>query len=154
MRRGQAMIETVFAVIIVTGILLVAWLFSEMLAARLFAEHAAARAARARTVGFNAFMCQKTARAALIPAAGRRLWPTGTDVDVARLVPDYLASETGGRARGVLDYARWATTRLSLQEDATRVRSEVRLETEEDWAMDGRSEIEAHAPFYMNFQGR
>ena len=154
MRRGQAMIETVLAVIAVTGILLLALRFSDMLAARIFLDHAAARGARARTVRFNNFMCLKSARAAMIPAAGARTWPTGTHGDETWLVPDYLASETAGHARGILDYARWDTTALTLGEDATTVRASLLMRTEDGWNMDGKAEIEAHAPFYMDFQGR
>lgn len=69
------MIETCF-VIFITG-LIFAGLFqvSQLFAAREILGHAAARAARARTVGFNAWMVRKAARVAAIPNAGRMLVP-------------------------------------------------------------------------------
>ena len=154
MRRAQAMIETVFAVVIVTGILLLALTFSEMLSVRIFLDHAAARAVRSRTVGFNNFMCLKSARAAMIPVSGEKLWPIGTTGDETWLIPDYLASENGARARGILEYARWGATSLNLGDGLTTLSAALRMQTEDNWAMDGAAEIEAHAPFYMNYQGR
>ena len=74
-RRGQAMIETVIAVLIVTFAFLVLFRLSQMLMGKIMLEHAAMRVARARAVGFNDFMCIKAARVASIPAAGKRVWP-------------------------------------------------------------------------------
>ncbi len=154
MRRAQAMIETVFAVIIVSGILVLALTFSEMLDARIFLDHAAARAVRARSVGLNNYMCLKSARVAMMPVAGKRLWPTDFSGDETYLVPDYLASENPAYARGILDYARWGSTNLQLTDGSTTISASLRMATEDDWAMDGAGNIEAHAPFYMNFQGQ
>jgi hypothetical protein len=44
-------------------------------------DHAAARAARARTVGFNQWMVKKAMRVAAIPNAGRLLEPASISVD-------------------------------------------------------------------------
>lgn len=63
-------------------ILVVCLLFAGMvelarvLAAREILHHAAARGARARTVGFNWWMVEKAIRVAAIPNAGRMLEPT------------------------------------------------------------------------------
>lgn len=154
MRRAQAMIETVIAVLIVTGILLVALTFSEMLSARIFLDHAAARAVRARTVGLNNYMCLKSAQVAMIPVAGKCLWPTDYTGDGTWLVPAYLASENPAYARGILEYARWGTSSLRLTDGSSAINAALRMQTEDDWAMDGAAAIESHAPFYMDFQGR
>lgn len=154
MRRAQAMIETVFAVLIVTGILLVALTFSEMLSARIFLDHAAARAVRARTVGLNNYMCLKSAQVAMIPVAGKCLWPTDYEGDGTYLVPAYLASENPAYARGILEYERWGTSRLRVLDGLSATTAELRMQTQDDWAMDGAAAIETHAPFYMDFQGR
>ena len=146
MRRAQAMIETVFAVLIVTGILLVALTF--------FLDHAAARAVRARTVGLNNYMCLKSAQVAMIPAAGKCLWPTDYEGDGTYLVPAYLASENPAYARGILEYERWGTSRLRILDGLSATTAELRMQTQDDWAMDGAAAIETHAPFYMDFQGR
>ncbi len=73
--RGQALIES-FLVILVVGLLLfgllqVALVFN----AREILHHSAARAARARTVGFNAWMVDKALRVAAIPNSGALLEP-------------------------------------------------------------------------------
>ena len=61
-RAGQAAVETVIAVLIVTSIFLVLFRLSHLLTGKILAEHAAMRVARARAVGFNDFMCRKAAR--------------------------------------------------------------------------------------------
>ena len=47
--------------------------YANLLSAKLVLEHAAARAARARTVGLNHWMVVKSARAAAIPVSGKCL---------------------------------------------------------------------------------
>ena len=74
MKRAQAMFETLIAVLVIMLIFTGAFRISRMLAARTVLDYAAARAARAKAVGFNDFMCVKSARAAMIPVAGKRLW--------------------------------------------------------------------------------
>ncbi len=79
--RGQAMIETLFVVLILClaffGLLQVAMVFQadEVL------HHSAARANRARSVGFNGWMVRKAQRVAAIPNSGKMLEPVlGTPV--------------------------------------------------------------------------
>lgn len=55
---------------------------SHLFAAREILHHAAARAARARTVGFNQFMVNKAARVAAIPVAGKMLEPAFVNEDM------------------------------------------------------------------------
>lgn len=79
-------------------------------------RHAAARAARARTVGFNHWMVTKVMRAAAIPNAGRMLQPQETFVDarlrnaVGTLGPgalwDWTLATTPDTSRAVFERAR------------------------------------------------
>jgi hypothetical protein len=74
-RSGQAMIESVFVIILASLCFLAVFQYAKLYADKAVLEHAAARAARSRTVGFNRFMVEKSARVAAIPASGRRLVP-------------------------------------------------------------------------------
>ena len=69
------MVETVLAVLVVSAVFFGLFRLSRLLTGKILLEHAAMRVARARAVGFNDFMCRKTARVAVIPVAGKRLWP-------------------------------------------------------------------------------
>ncbi|MGI5868594.1 MAG: TadE/TadG family type IV pilus assembly protein [Kiritimatiellia bacterium] len=77
-RSGQAALETFIVVFIVClllfGLLQAAMVFS----GREVLHHAAARAARARAVGFNDWMAFKAMRVASIPNSGRMLEPAFT----------------------------------------------------------------------------
>ena len=123
--RGQAMIETVLAVLVISFAFLALFRLSHMLTGKILVEHAAMRVARARSVGFNDFMCEKTARVAVIPVAGRRLWPDGWRFDDPRelsRVPIYMRSADGAIARGVLEYDGWS--RLAVEPgDGTDVKT-------------------------------
>jgi len=74
-RAGQSLIESClvigFACLLLFGLLQISQLF----AAREVLYHAAARGARAKTVGFNRWMVTKAVRVGAIPNAGRMLVP-------------------------------------------------------------------------------
>ena len=148
MKRAQAMIETVFAVVFLTALFLVLMQLSRMLQARIMLDHAAARAARAKAVGFNDFMCLKTARVAVIPVAGKRLWPTDekftTGNELAR-VRTYLESPDAARANGLLDYENWKTLSVDAGDGGQSV---VNLKT--GWfKVEGKAGIEDGYTYYM-----
>ncbi len=156
MKRAQAMIETVFAVVFLTALFLVLMQLSRMLQARIMLDHAAARAARAKAVGFNDFMCLKSARVAMIPVAGERVWPAEGDWSEAARVPAYLEAENEGRARGILEYEHWRTTSIDVWSGGgigSTARADILMATE-DFRMDGKAEVESHYPLYMYDQGR
>lgn len=164
MRRGQAMVETVLAVIFITFVFLGLFQVSQLLSARIMLDHAAARAARAKAVGFNDFMCLKTARVAMLPVAGRRLWPQDERVDEASRVPIYLCTDNEAIARGVLEYDRWHDLDFSVRSGmgiSPVAESEVRMgvrnllsrDEEATFGMSGASEMESHFPYYMQDQG-
>lgn len=153
MRRGQAMLETVLAVIFITTIFLTLFSFSRKLTSKTVLDYAAARAARAKAVGFNDYMCLKTAHVAAIPVSGRMVWPQGiNDIDERARVPLYLAAEYEGVARGILEYEYWKSAAINVKVDKGAmplVSSDIVLENEE-FRMKGESSIEAHYPLYMN----
>ena len=156
MRCGQAMIETVLAVLFITFLFLITYRVERMLSARILLDHAAARAARAKAVGFNDYMCRKTARVAAIPVAGRRLWPADGGFDEVSRVPIYLSTENEALARGVLEYEGWRTMGIDVSSGgglSASVESTVRMRTD-DFDMEGAAAVESHFPFYMNDQGR
>ncbi len=74
-RRGASLIEACLALALICLVFLGMFQVSRVLAARDILNHAAARAARARTVGFNTWMVFKVARVAAIPNAGRMIEP-------------------------------------------------------------------------------
>lgn len=74
-RAGQALIETCVVVLLVSLLFAGVLQVSQLLAGKAVMQHAASRAARARTVGFNRWMVAKCARVAAIPNAGRLLEP-------------------------------------------------------------------------------
>lgn len=127
-RSAQAYLESLLAVLV-----LVFLIFGALQVALLFGEsavmhHAAARAARAKAVGFNDWMALKAARVASIPVSGRL---SGDSLDFAKAsggeaafekarIPEYLAAENHARASYILDYEEWNGGRLSLSESGGR----------------------------------
>jgi hypothetical protein len=81
LRAGQSLIETCLVLgmicLIFMGLLQIADLF----AAKEVLNHAAARGVRAKTVGFNWWMVEKSIRVASIPNAGKLTEPAFENVD-------------------------------------------------------------------------
>ena len=142
------MLETVLAVLCITFVFLVLFNLSHMLMGKILVEHAAMRVARARAVGFNDFMCLKTARVAVIPVAGKRLWPTDEDFSAGKeyaRVRTYLESPDAPRANGLLDYENWRTMTVDPGDGGQSV---VTLKT--GWfKLEGKAGIEDGASYYM-----
>lgn len=96
-----------------------------LLGGRDILHHASARAARARSVGFNDWMALKAARVAAIPVSGRMLteqmgYDPGLDgssgeFEVAR-IPQYLEAVYDVRADYILDYEEWENGHLHFGE--------------------------------------
>ncbi len=82
-RSGQSLIEACFAVMLICLMLFGLLQISQIFAAKEVLHHAAARAARAKTVGFNSFMVTKATRVAAIPVSGRMREPAFTNDDLA-----------------------------------------------------------------------
>jgi len=86
-----------------------------MYAAQDVLDYAAARGARAKTVGFNRFMVYKTIRVGAIPNAGRLLAPAHAAGPLGELaaetprIPLYLGAQHWGELDAVLQYDAWDT---------------------------------------------
>ena len=132
-RSGQSLIESCFVIAILCLVLFGGVQISQFYMAREVLNHAAACGARARAVGFNDFMVQKTIRVAAIPLAGQLVQPRYTaapplvipaqhylgvvwdealqfngkapQTDIEKnQIPFYLDAADWGEAAGYLDY--------------------------------------------------
>ena len=147
-RSGQAIIESFVVILLISlllfGLLQVITVFN----AREILHHSAARAARARSVGFNHWMVTKSMRVAAIPNSGEMLEPQVDDppnwlnpqrtpgqnwdaalraggritqraaIERAR-VPDYLAAENHVRGNAILNYRAWEENALHVSESSS-----------------------------------
>lgn len=165
------MVETIVVMFFLCLIFFAVYEYANLLTAHTVLDYAAARAARARTVGFNDFMVTKTVRVATMSVAGKCLTQSedGGELSTGTLVSrmgSYLESEYEADVRGILDFELWDPSKLgwSCSEpggDASDFRMRVWQNrtlygTSEDGAGDetihrieGESEIEGHYPFYL-----
>ncbi|MEI6787884.1 MAG: hypothetical protein WCL49_05340 [bacterium] len=109
------MIESCIVVALVCLLFFCIFQLSQLFAAQEVLNYAAGRGARARTVGFNHFMVEKTIRVGAIPNAGRLINPVHTGgpsgqyaIESAR-IPLYLGGESEGMLKAILDYSAWDT---------------------------------------------
>ena len=158
------MLETALAVFFITLMFLAAFQVAHTVTAKILLDHAAARAARARAVGFNDWMCLKSARVAMIPVAGECTWPEGGALAEASLVPIYMQTESEAMANGVLEYAGWGKLDVSVRSGVgSEVDSRVSLDVPRFYSrggddpdavnVDGEARVESHFPLYMFNQG-
>ena len=148
---GQAMVETVLAVLVISFLFLVLFRLSQMLTAKIMLQHAAMRVARARAVGMNEFMCIKAGRVSVIPVAGKRLKPGPDDerrnISETAMARMYMRTLDWSYADGLLQYEHWDRFSIDTNGDATRTSMKT------DW-FDLRGEAEVDGfPVYMNDQG-
>jgi len=80
---GQSIVETCFVMGLICLIFMGMFQVSQILAARDILHHAAARGARAKTVGFNWWMVEKAIRVGSIPNAGPLVGPPFENIDPA-----------------------------------------------------------------------
>lgn len=111
------MIETVIVMFVLCAVFFAVYECASLLTAQTVLDYAAARAARARTVGFNDFMITKTVRVATMSTAGRCLTLNGDggELSTGTLVSrmgSYLESEYEGDTRAILDFALWNNSKL------------------------------------------
>ena len=152
LRRGQAMVETLLAVLIITALFLALFKLSHMLTGKIMLEHAAMRVARARAVGMNEFMCLKAARVAVIPVAGERLKPGKNDerkdMSESALARMYMRTPDSSYADGLLRYKDWDG--LSLSPNGSGA---TRTSMKTEWFdLHGEAEVDG-PPIYMNDMG-
>lgn len=82
------MIESAVVILAACFIFFLVFQLAQIAAAKTVLTHAAARGARARSVGFNAWQVRKVIEVAAIPVAGRRVTPApmGGDATLAALL--------------------------------------------------------------------
>ncbi len=93
--NGQAMIESLVIMLITLLVLFGLLQVAHAFAGREILRHSAARAARARTVGFNYFMCHKVMRVAAIPTAGKMIVPQ-VDIELESPLANAVADKKNG----------------------------------------------------------
>ena len=110
---GQAAVESIIVIGLILLIFVGVFELARLFAAEEILNYAAARGARAATVGFNEFMIEKTVRVAAIPNAGAMTVPGDTTgltgywaVEQDR-IPAFLGSRTWAEADDILDYEWW-----------------------------------------------
>ena len=152
LRRGQAMVETLLAVLVITSLFFALFKLSRMLTGKIMLEHAAMRVARARVVGMNEFMCLKAARVSVIPVAGKRLQPGENDerknISETALARMYMRTPDGSYADGLLRYENWDNLSVVPGRGGA---SHTMMKT--DWfSLRGEAEVDTF-PVYMNDLG-
>jgi hypothetical protein len=153
MKKGQAMLETVIAVLCVSVLFLFLFHLSQVALSRILLDYACSRAARSRSVGFNDFMCEKAAKVAVIPIAGERTWPI-EDIDEVGRIPDYLASQDGSYARGILDYDYWNSFFINVSRGfGDTINASAQIIRQEGMVIKSSSKIESHYPLYLYDSG-
>ena len=146
-KPGQAMVESLLAIIIITFLFLALFKVAHLMLAKVLVEHAAMRVARARAVGLNKCMCLKDARIAVMSLSNEDD-KISNEQAVAR-IPIYMVSENMSRAAGILDFEIWDHLSLDIGDGTD---SKVKLAN--DWfTVDGRAGIERNADYYMNDEG-
>ena len=148
LRRGQAMVESVFAVLVISLIFFGLFYLSHLLTVKILLDHAAARAARARAVGLNDFMCRKAARVAVTAVAGECRWPDYLDRDILlQRLPRYMESRDEAEAAGCLDFEYWYSLEVKPGEK-TKVRMGFEC-LDMPVALEGDYRIESHYREYL-----
>ncbi len=140
------MVESVFVIVLACLAFFALFQYADLFTAKVVLSHAAARAARARSVGFNRWMVEKSARVASIPASGKRLvpqtespsaalavfrqrrpgeaWDTALQNNFrsqgvameAGRVPDYMDSLNSPTSSQILDYELWDAISVDINE--------------------------------------
>jgi len=169
------MIESVVVMFFLCLVFFAVYECANLLTAKTVLDYAAARAVRARTVGFNDFMVTKTVRVATMSTAGRCLTQgeDGGTLSTGTLVSrmgSYLEAESEADTRGILDFALWDGSKLGWTcSEPGGAASELTLKVWQDrplygsgdddaaddfdggrtYRIEGTAEIEGHAPFYL-----
>jgi hypothetical protein len=110
-RAGQSLVESCLVIFVMCLLFAGMLQLSQLLAGREILHHAAARGARAKTVGFNWWMVEKAILVAAIPNAGRMTEPAPPAA--SRPLQDWLRNL---RVGAVWDRSLAATPRSSLSQ--------------------------------------
>ncbi|MCE9614530.1 MAG: hypothetical protein K8T26_09655 [Lentisphaerae bacterium] len=135
---GQALIEACLVIALTALCLFGALQLSQVLAGREIMEHAAARGARARTVGFNRGMVARVVDVAAIPNAGRLRVPDFENINAAlrRLTAGASVGEIWTYALGTTPESQQARLELARIPDYLGAENEARAHyilDYEDW---------------------
>lgn len=112
-KRGQTMVESTLALIVILLVFLALFNLSDLIRAKLLVENAAVKCARARAVGYNDFMLRKIARLATMPVAGECFTASDSGSGTASYaerryrIGDYLMSDYETQANAILDFDYW-----------------------------------------------
>lgn len=90
------MVETIIVLLTICFLLFGVLQLGHAFVNRTILNHAAARAARARTVGLNHFMCRKVMLVASIPNAGKMTMPDDASFDEAALAAARAQAKSDG----------------------------------------------------------
>ena len=150
MRSGQAMVETVLAVLVITFLFFGLFTLSRLLETKILVQHAAMRVARARAVGCNSFMCLKAGRISVIPAAGKRLRPgphdERKDISETALAHMYMRTPDASYAAGLLEYEHWTGFEVHPGDGGV---STAKMRTDVFKAVEGEAVVDVF-PVYLN----
>ena len=168
---GQALIESCIVIGLICLLLMGLFQLVQLFMAREILDYAAARGARAKSVGFSDFMVEKTVRIGAIANAGELLvpertgngpWAQWTGFESPR-IPHYLQGDEW-ELQFTLDYALWDTIRWSYSAPASAI---LHFEVHQDLPLmffsnvfrafisdsavplQGVADIESHYPLYL-----
>ncbi|MCK5850274.1 MAG: pilus assembly protein [Kiritimatiellae bacterium] len=136
-KAGQSILESCFAICLICLVFTGIFQISQIYAAREILCHASARAARAKTVGFNHWMVEKVARVASIPNAGPIITPIiDPDLGIQRVTQDHLFPASGQRTPGLF----WMRVlRGNLRQPSTQVDIEIASMPQYLWSPDSHT---------------
>lgn len=120
------MVESVIALFFVLVIFLFMVDLLQAMKAKILVEYAAAKCARARSVGYNDFMLTKIARLATMPAAGKCKTRDEEGVVISRSAAThkmgaYLNSGYEAQADQILDFDFWNSTFVDTKLDSSGI---------------------------------
>ena len=120
------MVESTIALFFVLVIFLFMVDLLQVMKAKILVEYAAAKCARARSVGYNDFMLTKIARLATMPAAGKCKTRDEEGVVISRSAAThkmgaYLNSGYETQAKQILDFEFWDDTFVSIISDSSDI---------------------------------
>ena len=160
------MVESIIVLFFLCVIFFLVFDYARLLICHTTLDYAAARAARARAVGFNDFMITKTVRVATASVAGecRSHDDKGNDLATGTLVSrmgSYLEAEQEADTKGILDFDLWDSDKLGWSADEPggenaeltihvwQRRPLYGSDDEELREVRGEAGIESHYPLYL-----
>ena len=118
--NGQALVETIIVLFFICILFFLVLDYARLLNCKTILDYAAARCARARTVGFNDFMILKTARLGVMSVSGKCLTQFDDEDPDAQPSTEMLRNRMGSYLQtsfisetpGILDFELWRPDKL------------------------------------------